>query len=86
MNVLVTGGAGYIGSHAAKKLIESGHRVVVLDNLERGHREAVPGDAAFEGLDLRQTEAVTNALGQVVLMNSAFAWSKSCSSGGILFQ
>jgi len=62
MDVLVTGGAGYIGSHAVKRLIEAGHRVVVLDNLDRGHREAIPEGVAFEQLDLRQTEAVTEVL------------------------
>lgn len=39
--VLVTGGAGDIGSHAVRLLIESGRRVVVVDNLSRGHRSAV---------------------------------------------
>ena len=39
--MLVTGGAGYIGSHAAKALARAGHRVVVYDNLVAGHREAV---------------------------------------------
>ena len=41
MNVLVTGGAGYIGSHAAQHLLSAGHKVVVVDRLERGHREAI---------------------------------------------
>ena len=41
MKVLVTGGAGYIGSHAAKALAKAGHEVVVYDNLSTGHREAV---------------------------------------------
>jgi UDP-glucose-4-epimerase GalE len=41
MRVLVTGGAGYVGSHAAKLLAESGHSVVVVDNLAEGHRAAV---------------------------------------------
>jgi UDP-glucose 4-epimerase len=41
MRVLVTGGAGYVGSHAAKLLAESGHDVLVLDNLKNGHRAAV---------------------------------------------
>jgi len=41
MNILVTGGAGYIGSHAVKKLAQEGHHVVVVDNLSRGHRPAV---------------------------------------------
>jgi UDP-glucose 4-epimerase len=43
-NVLVCGGAGYIGSHAVRALQADGHRVVVLDNLSTGHREAVPDD------------------------------------------
>ena len=41
MNILVTGGAGYIGSHAAKALAAAGHRPVVFDNLRTGHRAAV---------------------------------------------
>ncbi len=41
MSVLVTGGAGYIGSHAVKRLLEDGHRVVSVDNLFRGHRESM---------------------------------------------
>jgi UDP-glucose 4-epimerase len=41
MNILVTGGAGYIGSHTVRKLVNSGYQVVVLDNLTRGHRAAV---------------------------------------------
>jgi UDP-arabinose 4-epimerase len=41
MHILITGGAGYIGSHAAKALANAGHYPVVVDNLQRGHREAV---------------------------------------------
>ncbi len=62
MNVLVTGGAGYIGSHAVKRLLEAGHKVVVVDNLYRGHKPAVPKHVPLEELDLRQTSALTNAL------------------------
>lgn len=47
MNVLVTGGAGYIGSHTSHKLVEEGHRVVVLDNLSTGNKWAVPKKAEF---------------------------------------
>jgi len=47
MHVLVVGGAGYIGSHAVKMLREAGHSPVVVDNLARGHREAVPSDVPF---------------------------------------
>jgi len=49
MNVLVVGGAGYIGSHAVRLLIEEGHQVVVYDNLSRGHRAAVPEGMLAEG-------------------------------------
>lgn len=41
MNVLVTGGAGYIGSHAVQRLLRDGHNVVVIDNVFRGHRKAL---------------------------------------------
>jgi UDP-glucose 4-epimerase len=49
MNVLVTGGAGYIGSHAVRALSNAGYGVVVYDNLSRGHREAVEGFELVEG-------------------------------------
>ena len=52
MKLLVTGGAGYIGSIVAQQLLEAGHDVVVLDNLVRGHRAAVPGGAELIELDL----------------------------------
>jgi UDP-glucose 4-epimerase len=45
MRVLVTGGAGYIGSVVSAQLVEAGHQVVVYDNLSKGHRESVPAQA-----------------------------------------
>jgi UDP-glucose 4-epimerase len=47
MKVVVTGGAGYIGSVVSVHLLEAGHEVIVLDNLSNGHREAVPEGARF---------------------------------------
>lgn len=53
MAILVCGGAGYIGSHTVKALIEEGKKVVVFDNLHKGHREAVPENVPFHLGDLR---------------------------------
>ncbi|MGL5649966.1 MAG: NAD-dependent epimerase/dehydratase family protein, partial [Clostridium sp.] len=46
-NILVTGGAGYIGSHAVVELLDSGYNVIVLDNLENGYIELVDKRAKF---------------------------------------
>ncbi len=76
MRLLVTGGAGYIGSIVARHLIDGGHAVVVLDNLERGHRDAVPAEAEFVHGDLRDLDAVRGAVTQsfdAVLHFAAFA-------------
>lgn len=60
MKILVTGGAGYIGSVATTELIAAGHDVVVVDNLYQGHREAVHPDAQFVHGDLADMDAVKN--------------------------
>jgi UDP-glucose-4-epimerase GalE len=59
--VLVTGGAGYIGSHTAKALRLAGARVVIFDNLSAGHREAALGATLIEG-DIRDVDAVRRAI------------------------
>jgi UDP-glucose 4-epimerase len=56
MNVLVTGGAGYIGSATAQLLLEQGHAVTILDNLSRGHRGSVPETARLIEGDLADAE------------------------------
>jgi UDP-glucose 4-epimerase len=58
LKILVTGGAGYIGSIASAELLRAGHEVVVFDNLYQGHRAAVPPEAAFVEGDLRDADAV----------------------------
>ena len=52
MSILITGGAGYIGSHTAIELLRAGGDVVILDNLQKGHRAAVKGGRFYQG-DLR---------------------------------
>src|SRR6266480_5792056 len=59
--ILVTGGAGYVGSHACKALAGAGYRPIVYDNLSRGHREAVRWGPLIEG-DLNDTDQVAAAL------------------------
>ncbi len=58
MRVLVAGGAGYIGSVAVERLRDDGQDVVVIDNLIKGHRAAVPADVPFHDIDLRDGAAV----------------------------
>lgn len=58
MNILVTGGAGYIGSHVVEELCNAGEQVVVFDNLYTGHREAVDARAEFVLGDLKDAGAV----------------------------
>jgi UDP-glucose 4-epimerase len=62
MRILVTGGAGYIGSHMVATLLRGGHHVVVVDNLSAGHREVVPSAARFAELDVRDRVEMTNLL------------------------
>jgi UDP-glucose 4-epimerase len=61
MQILVTGGAGYIGSHAVKLFLERGHDVRVYDNLCYGHRAAVPAERLIVG-DLSETHRLDNVL------------------------
>ncbi|HNS03560.1 MAG TPA: UDP-glucose 4-epimerase GalE [Anaerolineae bacterium] len=63
MNILVTGGAGYIGSTVAQQLLEAGHRVTVYDNLSSGHRAAVPAAARFVRGDTLERAALDQVLG-----------------------
>jgi UDP-glucose-4-epimerase GalE len=60
--VLVTGGAGYIGSHAVRALLDAGHAVVVVDDLSAGHREALPPNVPLIAAPLHDRATVVSAL------------------------
>ncbi len=62
MSVLVTGGAGYIGSHMVRELLSAGRKVVVVDDLSAGHADAVPKDVPFVRADVRDRDAVGRVL------------------------
>jgi UDP-glucose-4-epimerase GalE len=78
MNVLVVGGAGYIGSHCVRQLLAAGHRPVVLDNLVFGHRQAIPEDIPLYDANLGDEEAVGRILEReridVVMHFAAYAY------------
>ncbi|MDD3642117.1 MAG: UDP-glucose 4-epimerase GalE [Candidatus Krumholzibacteria bacterium] len=63
MKILVTGGAGYIGSVVTELLLEAGHEVEILDNLSTGHRGALDGRAPFHETDLLDTDSISAVLG-----------------------
>lgn len=77
MKILVTGGAGYIGSHTVRVLCNFGHEVLVLDNLSAGHRAAVDSRAQFIKGDILDEAALTKTLGQGVEAVVHFAASLS---------
>lgn len=65
MRVLVTGGAGYIGSVVTEQLVKDNHEVVVYDSLYKGHREAVVTGARFVEADLRDKQTLVDTLRDV---------------------
>lgn len=85
MEVLVTGGAGYIGSVVVERLIEGNYKVVVFDNLEKGHREAVHPEANFAKGDLRSPDDIKavfeeNQIGAVIHLAAYTAVEESVSN------
>ena len=78
MNILVVGGAGYIGSHCVRQIAEAGHRPVVLDNLVFGHRDAVAEEVPFYDGDLGDETFVRSILRDeaidIVMHFAAFAY------------
>ena len=89
--ILVTGGAGYIGSHFVKYLLNNGKEAVVFDNLSRGHREAVPAEVPFEQVDILDREGIRKALGKydidAVVHFAAFAYvGESVENPGMYYE
>lgn len=78
MNILVVGGAGYIGSHCVRQLITHGHNPIILDNLVFGHRAAVPEKCSFYQENLGDKKAVIKILKEeeidLVMHFAAFAY------------
>jgi UDP-glucose 4-epimerase len=64
-HALVTGGAGFIGSHLSRRLLAAGHQVTIIDNLSVGRRDAVPDGARFVHGDIRDERALGDALTDV---------------------
>ncbi len=82
MKILITGGAGYIGSHAVKLFLEKGYEVVVFDNLSRGHRQSLEilkflGKLTFIKGDLRKKKDL-----EKVFQKNNFEAVTHCGSGG----
>lgn len=91
MKILVTGGAGYIGSHFVKHLISNGIDVEVLDNLSRGHEEAVPKQVKLYKVDLldydKLNEAIKESQADAVVHFAAFAYvGESVENPGLYYQ
>lgn len=63
MRYLVTGGAGFVGSHAVLGLLDAGHEVVVVDNLSTGHLAAVPSGVALHQIDMMDAQALDAVVG-----------------------
>jgi len=85
LNILVTGAAGYIGSICSEVLLSRGHQVIALDNLQEGHRAAVPPAATFCQSDLAirsQIDEVfsSHKIDAVMHFAGEALWPSQCAS------
>ena len=90
-NVLVTGGAGYVGSVCCAELLRQGHSVTVVDDLSTGYRDAVPSGAAFFQVDIGNQSAMQSLVSNI-RFDAVFHFAakalvpESVSNPGIFFQ
>jgi UDP-glucose 4-epimerase len=90
-NVLVTGGAGYVGSVCCSQLLERGHKVVVVDDLSTGHKAAVPEEASFHELDYGNRADIARLL-RIESIDAVFHFAakalipESVSNPGVFFD
>ena len=77
MNILVTGGAGFIGSHVAEELLAAGHRVVIVDDLHTGHKANLPQGATFYEVDICDRAALAEVFAkeQIEGISHQAAWA-----------
>ena len=62
MSILITGGAGYIGSHVAEKLIQQKYNVVIIDNLKTGYKKLISKKAIFIKSDINNKELLVKTI------------------------
>ena len=62
MNILLTGGAGYIGSHVSLALINEGHKVTIIDDLSTGHKALIPKKAKFLQCNISDNKNIANLI------------------------
>ena len=81
MKAIVTGGAGFIGSHIAQRLLDNGHEVIILDNLSSGKESNIPLDAGFANVNILDTHSYKNPLqGADVVFHNAASKKNVCLS------
>ena len=69
MKILLSGGAGYIGSHTTLALLDQGHQVTVIDNLSTGNKNLIPENASFIQCNIEDSLTITNLLKKKNLMH-----------------
>ena len=78
MNILLTGGAGYIGSHASLALLDAGHRVTIIDDLSTGNKKLIPSNASFVQCNINNASIVGELI-QKENFDALMHFAASCS-------